>query len=212
MAGPGEKEDIDQWIEQLAGRWGISPLSNGAPEGPAEVRVLREVLVRRSARERDVLDTMHGLQASEDHALQRLRFRLKQEGLLRRPIRHWPSWLPAAAVAMLLAVVGVRLHWPEPELPQVAYAVVYEEPPRYRGAVSQVRVRADKPLTAARELAAALEKLGAQPRLYAWQGEAIVDFEATPDTWAALQKDLPAFIVPADARRDGLNRLVFGAR
>jgi len=212
MALPGENDDIDQWVEQLAGRWGINPSAKGAPEGPAEVRVLREVLAHRSAHERDVLDSTHGLQASEDQALQRLRFRLKREGLLRRPIRHWPRWLPAAAAAMLLAVVGVRLHWLEPELRHVAYAVVYEEPPRYRGAVSQVWVRADKPLTAARELAAALEKLGAQPRLYAWQGEAIVDFEATPATWAALQKDLPTLIVPADARRDGLNRLVFGAR
>lgn len=212
MALPGENDDIDQWVEQLAGRWGVNPSAKGAPEGPAEVRVLREVLAHRSAHEREVLDSTHGLQASEDHALQRLRFRLKREGLLSRPVWRRLRWLPAVAAAMLLAVAGVRLHLPEPELPHVAYAFAYEEPPRYRGAVSQVPVRVDKPVASARQLAAALEKLGAQPRLYVWQGEAIVDFEATPATWDALQKDLPTLILPADARHVGLNRLVFSAR
>jgi len=134
--------------------------------------------------------------------------------LLGRPVWRRLRWLPAVAAALLLAVAGVRLHSPEPEpeLPHVAYAFAYEEPPRYRGAVSQVPVRVDKPVASARQLAAALEKLGAQPRLYVWQGEAIVDFEATPATWDALQKDLPTLILPADARHVGLNRLVFSAR
>jgi len=192
-------DGIDAWAEQLADR--------DLPSASTEVRVLREVLLARAARGRRKQVSEHGLDALEEHALQRLRFRLKQEGLLKRPFRRWTLWLPAAAVSMLLAVVGVKLYLPGSQ--GVVYAVVYEEPPRYRGAVVQVQLRADKPLETARQLAVALDKLGAQPRLYAWQGSAVLDFEATPETLTAIRRDLPDDKLPADTLRVGLNRLVF---
>lgn len=196
---PLPEDSIDVWVEQLADR---SPASCSA-----EARVLREVVLARDARGRQQQVSEHDLDAGEKHALQRLRFRLKQEGLLKRPAGRWALWLPGAAVAILLAVVGVKLYLPVSQ--GVDYAVAYEEPPRYRGAVAEVQLPADKPLEAARQLAVALDKLGAQPRLYAWQGSAFLDFEATPETLTAIQRVLPNDKMPVDALRIGLNRLVF---
>lgn len=192
------EDNIDAWVEQLANR--------GTASASAEARVLREVLLARAARGHQQQVSEHGLDAGVEHALQRLRFRLKQEGLLKRPFRRWTLWLPVAAVVMLLAVVGVKVYFPGPQ--GVDYAVAYEEPPRYRGAVVQLQLLSDKPLEAARQLAVALDKLGAQPRLYSWQGSAFLDFEATPETLTAIQRVLPNDKMPVDALRFGLNRLV----
>ena len=196
------EDGIDAWVEQLADR---DPAS-----ASVEARVLREVLLDRAARERQQQGSARGLDALEEHALQRLRFRLKQEGLLKRPLRRWTLWLPAAAVAMLLAAVGVKLYLPGSQ--GVEYAVAYEEPPRYRSTLVQIQLRTDKPLEAAQQLAVALDKLGAQPKFYVWQGSAILDFETTPETLTAVQRALADNKWPADALRVGLNRLVFNER
>lgn len=197
MAVP--EEDIVGWVEQLADR--------DHAIASAEALVLRGVLSARAARERKQIDSEHGLDLREEHALQRLRFRLRQEGLLNRSPRRWTFWLPAAAAAMLLAAVSVNLYSPRSR--GVEYAANLEEPPRYRGSVEQVPVLTDQPLETARQLAHIMEKLGAQPRLYVWQGNAILDFEATPETLAALQRNPLTFRLPADALRAGMNRLVF---
>lgn len=195
-----DDHDIDEWIEQLAGR----------SEGPPEPRTLNAVLAARAEAERRRLEQAHGLQAGEEHALQRLRFRLKHEGLLKRPTPRWMLWLPAAAAAVLVAVVGVRLLAPAPQ--DTLYAVAQEEPPRYRGAIHELQVPSAQTLEAVRRSAAALDALGAQPRLYAWQGSATLDFDAAPETLAALHKELAPYGLPPDALRTGPNRLVFPLR
>jgi hypothetical protein len=71
-------------------------------------------------------------------------------------------------------------------------------------------VPAPVPLAVARKLAAALDRAGAQPKLYVWQGKRVLDFDVSPQNLRAVTAELAR--LQLEAPRPGINRLVFDAQ
>jgi hypothetical protein len=192
-------DELDDWIEQMSGRRGP------ARRGPVDstVRPLRQAISdhEQTADERvlDGIDTPD----HDDRAWQRLRFRMRAEGLA--PTRGWRPvvWLPSAAAAMLALVVGVHLYRVPGGDP--GFDVVLEEAPRMRGGDTLEAGAAD-PEASARRLAGALAAQQVRSRVYLHERTATLVFEVSAEQVEAAQRAVRE-VVPDATIRAGVNRV-----
>jgi len=194
MASQRDDDDIEAWVRKLSGK-------DGAPD--AETRALRraiEVHVQRQSSPPDA--------GSDDAAWQQLRFRLRRERLVTGGKPAWRTWIPAAAVAALVAVLGLPMLLPTPD-PDVA--VNYGAPPVLRGAEGPQEIAVADPLKSARRAAVIAGKQEGRPLVWFHEGRATVDFEMDPAAVAPTQKDMQREWPEAKVQ-PGLNRFVFRVR
>lgn len=192
---PGDDRDLDAWLDGLAGR---SPRGEDDPE----LQVLRQAVLARARASLPEPDT-----AADAAAWERLRFRLRREGLAssRMPARRW---VPAAAAAVLVLGVAVTF-WTgrsDDELQQVA--VVEDMAPVFRGGPEPIAATFADPTLEARRVAVALKRVQVQATVYVQPGQAVVDFEVDPAAVAVVEAAVRKQ-VPGATLRPGVNRLVF---
>ena len=162
------EEDVDIWVEGLAGR-------SGGRAGRT-TDALRDVIQARGNRaDQQCLGDLVSSDAMAELALQRLRFRLKREGLADNGLLFRPYlWVPAAAAVLLAVVIGVdSVRSPSSD---GGWDTVYDEAPRLRGGAG-VEIRDTTPEATAKNLAAALVKIGVRSTLYLHAGTAALVFE-----------------------------------
>ncbi len=195
MAEPGKDED-DKWLEALSGR----RVDDMAPGLTNEIQVLRRVL---RSREEAELRSAGGFPGAEERGLHALLFRLRGERLLEaRGLRRFALPLAlAASVAIAIALV-------RPDLISTGQ-VHYDEPPAYRGALTEQTVAGERPKEDAERLAAALKTSGISARLYQRGKEFLVDFSVAGDQVERAGDALkPLGVTP----RSGDHRIVFRPR
>lgn len=195
---PPADDDLDEWLDQLAGR----------RPGTEETDKVRAMIQRaRVADDERLLGDLLSPEA-EARAVERLRFRLRAEGLAGRP-RPWQRWkvaLPAAAAAALMVGIGVRVWQPTAE--GDGFTVRSESPPILRGDIHLASLVGPNPLLRAKRLAAEVAPFDSRPAVYVHEGQAIVDFEVSS---ASQAKVLTAIADPTvrAAVKVGLNRINF---
>lgn len=196
-ANPPEPDDLDAWLRSLSKR-----PAPGKPAPLTEESAMRQAILNYHQREEEALLNAANL-ANDDHAWQRMRFRLKSEGLAgKRPA--WQIWMPAAAAAVVLAAVMVPNLMQGPGNDSVV--VSYAEPPVLRGPVPETAV--PDPLKAAQQLATQLRAFDPAVRLFWFGNVATIDFEAKPEQLDAMAPLLKGAF-PSVKLRTGWNQLVF---
>jgi hypothetical protein len=194
---PDDDADLDRWLDQLAGR----------RPADAHIQALRQAMVQQARAQQDQRLGPLASDEAEAHALQRLQFRLRRQGLLNPPRRAW-AWraLPLAAAAALAIVVGTSFYRDAGLLPGLEPRL--SEPPQYRGSVPDILLPGPQPLQRAQQAAVALRPVAQDPVLYLHDGRAVLDFELPADRLAEAQALLTDRSL-ATALRPGLNRWVF---
>ena len=200
-------DDIDRWVDQLAGK--------KRPDAPAdevaEVQALRRAIEAQALREATASAPATEAEAASDaHAWQRLQFRMRGDGLLKPKRPAWMGWPSYAAAALLVLAVGVGVYLRPADEAEVVVAIA--KPPTYRGELSEMALGAADPLAQAKQLARALQKLAAEPKVYYFDQRATVDFEVSPAQQAAIERELAAMKVPAPPLKPGLARVSFSPR
>jgi len=171
--------DLDDWLAALAGR-NDAASNNTAPRSLAEARVLRAAVMREPEAGTVPVD--------DDHAWQRLRFRLRREGLFEAaaPVRR--IWLPRVGLAMaaaLMLTVALRF-WPGGDASEL-FPLTPGEPVVYRGGIVLLAVPAADPVRAARRLAAQLAKVGVRPVVQRDGARAVLDVDVDEARLAAVR-------------------------
>lgn len=185
-----DDDDTDGWVDRL----------RGAP-GPrdAEAEALRAAVRAHAER------TEPEPAASDDHAWQQLRFRLRREKLIAGGKPAWRTWAPMAAAAMLMVALGLPVLM-QPGLPDVP--VREGEAPTLRGGSEPQQFTVGDPLRTARKVAGIAARQNGRPVVYFHDGIATVDFEWNAAAAADDEKDLKRELPQADLQ-PGLHRFVF---
>jgi len=196
-------DDIDRWVDQLAGQ--------KRPDAPAdeaaEVQALQRAIEARALREAASAPLPEANEAADAHAWQQLQFRMRGEGLLKPKRPAWLGWPSYAAAALLVLAVGVGVYLRPVDEPEVVVAMA--SPPKFRGELVQIDVTAAEPLAQAKRLARALQKLSAQPQVYFFEQRATVDFELVPAQRSAIERELAALAIPTAGLKTGVTRVIF---
>jgi len=200
-------DDIDRWVDQLAGK--------KRPDAPAdeaaEVQALRRAIEAQVLREAAAAAPPTEAETAADaHAWQRMQFRMRGEGLLKPKRPAWMGWPSYAAAALLVLAVGVGVYMRPADEPEVVVAM--GPSPKFRGEFVQIDVTAAEPLARAKRLARALEKLAAEPKVYFFEQRATVDFELVPAQRAAIERELAAMAIPTAGLKTGVTRVIFSPR
>jgi len=203
-------DDIDRWVDQLAGQ----KRTDAPADEAAEVQALQRAIEARALREAAHAPLPPTQEADDAHDWQRMQFRMRGEGLLKPKRPAWPAWMgwPGyAAAALLVLAIGVGVLYLRPaDEPEVVVAM--GPSPRFRGEFVQIDVTAAEPLAQAKRLARALEKLSAQPKVYFFEQRATVDFELAPAQRAAIERELAAMAIPTTGLKTGVTRVIFSLR
>lgn len=198
-----DDDDLDQWMDTLAGR---KPAS-GAGQADPQAQALRAAVSRHAARIAPPPAAEADAKRAEDHAWQRLAFRLRREGPTGRTSVWARPWLPAAMVATLILGIGVNIYWGGSN--DASFAVSYTEAPQYRSGIVVIDVTAARPVPSAQRLANAAQRFNASPRVYVFGGKAVLDLEVPADMVASLKKEFERNEVPTTKLQAGLVRVVF---
>lgn len=192
MKSTPEDDDVDSWVNRLAGRDGHGT--------DTETQTLRRAVMTHAARQeaREGLDDP----AAADAAWQRMRFRLRRERLIIGHVPNWRAWAATSAVAALVMALAVPMLMSQRDLP-----VTGGDPPIMRGAPATDIIVPD-PLAAAQKAARILKPFDSNPKLYVVQGVATLDFELDAAKGTSVTKDLKNEF-PNIELRNGFNRWVF---
>lgn len=200
-------DDIDRWVDQLAGQ----KRTDAPADEAAEVQALQRAIEARALREAAHAPLPPTREADDAHDWQRMQFRMRGEGLLKPKRPAWMGWPGYAAAALLVLAVGVGVLYLRPaDEPEVVVAM--GPSPKFRGEFVQIDVTAAEPLAQAKRLARALEKLSAQPKVYFFEQRATVDFELVPAQRAAIERELAAMDIPTTGLKTGVTRVIFSLR
>lgn len=195
-------DDIDAWIKELARRDSADP----------EARALGDAVRHHTAQRHEAL-LQHALTSeAQEQALQRLRFRLRQEGLvasrsggaavLQRPLARWS----AAAAALAALTVGVAL-WQQRPIDD-GIPLVADQPPAWRGAIAVQARTAKNPQATARQLAKAIAPFDTRPVVYVHDQQVTLDFDVPPgqtsQVASAIQPILADVTITAGTNRISL--------
>ncbi len=188
--------DTDDWLLSLAGHHTDTSIEDSA---------IRQAILGYHQRQNESSLASASL-LSDDHAWQRMRFRLKREGLLAAQRQTWHIWAPAAmAAAVVLAVVMVPSLW-QSQLPSPV-VVSYADPPTLRSVSGIATQTMTDPLKTAQQIAARLHSFDPSVKLYWYEGVATLDFDVQPeqisDMLALLKPTHPQVVL-----RPGWNRVV----
>jgi hypothetical protein len=188
----GPDRETDAWVEGLAGR----------SADDREAQVLREAIL---AHGREQEQQAAPPEASDDAAWQRMRFRLRREGLVTGGRPAWRTWVPASAVAALVLALAVPAF-----IGRGAddYPFSTDEPPTMRGGPAVQEFSVADPLRSARKVAGIVSRQDPATRVYHHGGNATVDFELSPSAVTALNQELLRE-VPQSNVQPGYQRWVF---
>ena len=158
MTQPEEREDT-QWLDALAGR----------PDQAADPQLNRQAAAVRKALETEARDLDTAVPPADQALLEQTLFRLRREGLLRKPpVWRSPAWLAVAASAVL--GIGLTLQMTR----------VQEEAYRSGGPVTVQIV--SSPEARLEELLAGIKDAQAEPRVEKLDGGRIrVTLKATQE-------------------------------
>jgi len=199
-------DDIDRWVDQLAGQ----KRTDAPTDEAAEVQALQRAIEARALREAAHAPLPPTQEADDAHDWQRMQFRMRGEGLLKPKRPAWMGWPSYAAAALLVLAVGVGVYLRPVDEPEVVVAM--GPSPKFRGDFVQIDVTAAEPLAQAKRLARALEKLSAQPKVYFFEQRATVDFELAATQRAAIERELAAMAIPTTGLKTGVTRVIFSLR
>lgn len=197
------EDDIDDWIDSLAGK-----ASKHKKQDP-EANAIRESIVRRLSSEGPTTEDS-AAKEGEEHAWQKLAFRMRREGLTGRSGWSSARLIPAAAAAALLATIGTTLLWGPSEYEN--FPITETDAPRYRSAIVVIETSVTDPTRVARKLAHALEPFAAEPRIYVFGGRAVLDLNVNVSHISAVKNEFEKSGVRTDALLPGLVRVVFNAK
>lgn len=192
-----DADDLDMWLTRL---------SNPSLQDDQELDALRRAIDKHHERAEQTVDELQkaGELLSDEHALQQLRFRLRQEGLAPRA-RKWRIWAPTAIAALLVVALVLPLLMPGEDYSHIP--VLENAPPVFRNAHDVIEVKVRQPFKAAREFAEVAGE-GARPIIYQHEGLVTLDFEAKPSDLERLNPEIGRF-APGMRLTPGLNRIVF---
>lgn len=186
-----DPDDPEEWLRAL-----IKAKPGDGTGAEDELSLLRAAVVSHQQEvERQLLQNAD----SDDHAWQKMRFRLKREDLLTD--RKTPLlWATALAASLVLGVVIVQRPTGD------AIVALQVEPPVLRGAPPLARV--DKPLDQARALAQALKSIDPALQLYWYADVATIDFSVTKERIIEAEERLNALPFQPQVRLNlGRNRV-----
>lgn len=189
-------DDLDAWLAALRGPQVGSPKDQTTEVH--ETDMLRNAVLRAS------------LQASEptvddNHAWQRLQFRLRQEGLARKQPAS-KTWLMAAAVAGLGICLAGTVAWQMTAVPGVEF--VQNEPPEWREADANSAEINDDPRQQAHSIADALTAKGTAAKVYEFRGKYVVEFKVEGEKLYEIRRTTGLMGLRAQIAL-GKNRIVF---
>lgn len=192
-----DDDDLDEWLARL---------SDPSLQHDPELDALRRAIEKQHERAEQTVDELQkaGQLMSDEHALQWIRFRLRQEGLAHRE-RRWRTWVPTAIAAMLIVALVLPLLMPGEDYSHIP--VLEHAPPVFRNAHDVIEVKVRHPLNAARKFAEVAGE-GARPVVYQHEGLLTLDFEAKPSELERLNLEI-ARMAPDARLTTGLNRIVF---
>lgn len=192
-----DDDGLDEWLARL---------SDPSSQHDRELNALRRAIHKHHEHAEQTVDELQkaGQLMSDEHALQQIRFRLRQEGLAHRE-RRWRTWAPTAIAAMLVVTLVLPLLMLGEDYSHIP--VLEHTPPAFRNAHDVIEVKVRQPLNAARKFADVVGE-GARPVVYQYEGRVTLDFEAKPSELERLNLEI-ARIDPDARLTRGLNRIVF---
>ena len=193
------KPDPLDWVDEVF---------EGAPTSE-RARRLRAVLEKQlSQLDPPELEQLLSEEA-ENRDVERLRFRLRKEGLIGRgatPSAWRRKSIYAGVAAVCVLAIGVSMWLPRQGADDDFLAMA---PPVLRGEAPQNVIVSDKPRDVARLMADRLKQADAKPMVYVQNGTFTIDYQASPSHEATLTALFKGYFADAGPLvKDGYHRVV----